>query len=266
MDKMIVIVFDNERKAYEGSKALKNLHEEGSLTLYQSTVISKDANGKVQFKESADPGPIGTALGWATGGLIGLLGGPLGFAVGALGGTVAGSIYDLSRIGVGGDFIDEVSQYLLPGKTAVVAEIEEEWVTPLDSRADALGGTIFRRSRSGFVDEQFERDVETAKAEINELKAEYNREVGEAKANVKAKLDAAHKRMESKRDQIKEAVQEDNKEFEAKLNSLQTQFDQSKYEKKASLEKRIAELKAKQELRSKKLNQAWQLAKEAVTM
>jgi uncharacterized membrane protein len=266
MDKLIVVVFDNERQAYEGSKSLKNLHQEGSLTLYQSTVISKDTIGKVKVKESADPGPVGTALGWATGGLIGLLGGPLGFAVGALGGTLAGSIYDVARVGVGADFVDEVSEYLLPGKSAVVAEIEEEWVTPLDTQVDTLGGTIFRRSRSEFVDEQLDRDVETARAEIEQLEAEYKREVGEAKAKVKAKLDAAEKRMEAKRDQIKDAIQEANREFEAKLNSLQTQFAHAKYEKKADLEKRIAELKTRQEIRTKKLNEAWQLTKEALTL
>ena len=33
MDKMIVVVFDSERKAYEGSKALKELHEREYYTL-----------------------------------------------------------------------------------------------------------------------------------------------------------------------------------------------------------------------------------------
>ena len=33
MDKMIVTVFKDERSAYEGARALRELHEEGSLTL-----------------------------------------------------------------------------------------------------------------------------------------------------------------------------------------------------------------------------------------
>ena len=75
-DKMIVVVFDNEKKAYEGSKALKDLHAEGSITLYASAVIAKDADGKVTVKQAADQGPLGTAVGLVTGSLIGLLGGP----------------------------------------------------------------------------------------------------------------------------------------------------------------------------------------------
>ena len=127
MDKMLVTVFDDERKAYEGARALKELHAEGSLTLYSAGVISKDSKGTLSVKQAADKGPAGTAVGWATGALIGLLGGPVGAAVGAASGTVAGSLYDLAQVGVDGDFLQEVLRQLLPGKTAVVAEIDEEW-------------------------------------------------------------------------------------------------------------------------------------------
>jgi len=34
MDKMVVVVFDNESKADEGCRALVNLHNENSLTVY----------------------------------------------------------------------------------------------------------------------------------------------------------------------------------------------------------------------------------------
>jgi uncharacterized membrane protein len=266
MDKMIVIVFDDERKAYEGAKALKGLHAEGSLTLYQAAVLSKDTNGQVSVKDAADRGPVGTALGWATGGLIGLLGGPVGFVLGAATGTLAGSIYDLQQLGVGGDFIDEVSLYLLPGKTAVVAEIEEEWVTPLDTRVDQLGGTLFRRGRGEFVDAEIARDIEVTKAEMKELKTEFNREAGEAKARIKAKIDTAQKNLQAKQDKIKETIENSNREFEAKLASLQEQATKARDEKKLALEKRIGELKTDQEARVKKLNQAWQLIKEAMAI
>jgi uncharacterized membrane protein len=266
MDKMVVLVFDDEHKAYEGAKALKGLHSEGSLTLYQSTVISKDAKGAVSVKESADQGPVGTAVGWATGGLIGLLGGPVGWAVGAATGTLAGSFYDLARLGVGSDFIDEVSQYLLPGKTAVVAEVEVGWVTPLDTRVEALGGKVFRRGRGEFIDAQWQKDIDTTKAEIKELNDEFSQETGEAKAKIKTKIEAAKQRLQVKQDQIKETIQNNNREFEAKLNSLQEQVTKAKDEKRAALQKRIGELKADQEARAKKLNEAWEAIKEAIAI
>ena len=83
MDKMLVVVFKDESRAYEGTNALRELHAEGSITLYAAAVIAKDAQGKVTVKQAADQGPAGTALGFATGGLIGMLGGPAGVALGA---------------------------------------------------------------------------------------------------------------------------------------------------------------------------------------
>jgi uncharacterized membrane protein len=67
MNKMIVTVFNNESSAYKGVNALKQLHAEGSLTLYAAAVIAKDAKGVVGIKQAADQGPLGTLLGWATG-------------------------------------------------------------------------------------------------------------------------------------------------------------------------------------------------------
>ena len=78
MDKMIVTVFDSERQAFEGSQVLKDLHADGTITLYAEAVIAKDADGTVAVKRAADQGPLGTAVGLVTGSLVGLLGGLCG--------------------------------------------------------------------------------------------------------------------------------------------------------------------------------------------
>ena len=87
---MIVVIFDNEKQAYEGSKVFKELDAEDSITLYANAVIAKDANGKLTVKQAADQGPLGTGVGLFTGALLGLPGGPAGVAVGALAGTTGG--------------------------------------------------------------------------------------------------------------------------------------------------------------------------------
>ncbi len=92
-------------------------------------------------------GPVGTAVGLLTGSLIGLIGGPVGVAVGATAGMYGGMLYDSAQLGIGEDFIAEVAEYLQPGKAAVVAEVWEEWTMPVDTRMEALGGVVFRRSR-----------------------------------------------------------------------------------------------------------------------
>ena len=152
-NKILVSVFDSERTAFEGLTALKDLHRDGDITLYASTVIAKDPSGTVSVRQAADRGPIGTLVGIVTGGLVGLLGGPAGVAVGAYVGGFGGLMYDLFNAGVSMDFVDEVAASLTPGKAAVVADVDETWVTPIDTRLGALGGTTFRRLPGEVIDD-----------------------------------------------------------------------------------------------------------------
>ena len=52
MDKMIVTIFDDEKSAYEGLRALKELHAEGSVTLRSAAVIVKDVQGRVSVEQA----------------------------------------------------------------------------------------------------------------------------------------------------------------------------------------------------------------------
>src|SRR5271157_5879810 len=83
MDKMLVAVFETESSAFEGLDALRDLHGSGDITLYASAVVVKDKAGKFDVRQTADEGPVGTAVGLVTGSLIGILGGPAGLALGA---------------------------------------------------------------------------------------------------------------------------------------------------------------------------------------
>lgn len=266
MNKMIVTIFNDETSAYQGARALEALHNEGSLTLNAAAVVAKDANGRVTVKEADDQGPVGTFFGLTSGALIGLLGGPIGMAVGATAGVVTGSIYDLATLGVGEDFLNEVSMNLTPGKLAVVADADEEWVTPLNTRMEALGGVVFRRARGEFIDAQLEREIAAERAELDALKAEYQRSVGEAKAKVKAQVDAVQKRFDARRALIMERVDAFERESEAKITALEEQAAKATGEMKANLDARIAEERAKHEARVKKLGTAWQLVKEAAAI
>ncbi len=124
MDRILVIVFKNEGKAYEGSRALQDLHDEGSINLYAKAVLVRGTDGEVTVRENDDIGPVGTAVGLLTGMLVGLFGGPVGIAAGASAGTFAGLVYDLAKVGVGHDFLDEIGQSLVGGQAAVAAEVQ----------------------------------------------------------------------------------------------------------------------------------------------
>ena len=141
MDRMLVVVFDTETKAYAGKQALIQLDNEGSISLYAYAVVGKNADGTANVKQGDDPGPLGTLTGTAVGSLIGLLGGPVGFAIGAASGMVAGGAVDLHNARIGEDFVADVTKELTPGKFAVVAEVQEDWTTPVDVRMEAIGGT-----------------------------------------------------------------------------------------------------------------------------
>ncbi|HEY2920201.1 MAG TPA: DUF1269 domain-containing protein [Candidatus Binatia bacterium] len=188
---MLVVVFDSVIKAYEGYRALSELHADGTIVVYAVGVIAKDSKGTVTVKQAVDQGPLGSVLSMATGSLVGLLGGPLGVAVGTIGSTLGGSMSDLANAGIGAHFVDEVSRQFLPGKSAVIAEVDEEWVIPVDTRMEALGGVVFRCARSEVVDAHVERVATALRAEIERLEAELTRTRGEARFKLATDIEIA---------------------------------------------------------------------------
>jgi uncharacterized membrane protein len=266
MDKMLVAVFDNESKAYEGFRILKDLGAEGSIAVYATAVITKDPNGKVVVKEATDQGPLGTAVGLFTGSLLGLLAGPVGLAVGAGAGTLGGVFYDLAELGIGEDFLTDVGQQLTPGKSAVVAEVWEEWVMPVDARIEAAGGVVMRRTREEVVDSKLERDAAAYKAEIANLKAEHARATKEHKAKLEAKMEAVKGKLRATQERAKAALAKATEENEAKIKALQAKLAKAQGDAKAKLEARISEGRADFKRRSEKLQQAWELTKQALAV
>lgn len=264
MNKFVVIVFPGETQAYQGTRVLMELHAEGSLTLYGMAVVAKDAKGVISTKEAADAGPLGTAVGALVGGLIGVIGGPAGAAAGAAGGALIGSLNDLFNYGVGADFLMNVSDELAPGKTALVAEVAENWTIPLDTRMEALGGTVLRTWRADFEDEQIEKEITARRAELEQLKAEFAQARQETKAKLKAKLDQAKADLEKAESRARAKLETLEKERKAKIAALEKQLTEARDDAKEKINQRIAALRADYERRAVKLKQAWQLTKEAL--
>ncbi len=265
MSKMIVSVFDDEQTAYSGAKALRELHSEGSISVYAAAIVSRDADGVVSVKDDADEGPLGTALGMLTGAIIGVIGGPAGVAVGTAAGGLFGASFDLLNMGVGIDFVNEVGSKLAPGKTAVVAEIEESWVTPLDTKMAELGAEVIRRYRTDVEDEQLERDIAAAKADYASLKQELNETHEDNKAAVSAKVDAARDRLSEMAQKSEAQRQKAVQEAEAKVAALEEQIKSASDETRGKLEATLEEVRERNALRNEKLSAAWELTKEALS-
>jgi uncharacterized membrane protein len=220
MDRMLVVVFDTETKAYEGKKALQQLENEGSIVTYAYAVIGKNAQGDVKVKQGDDPGPLGTLVGTSLGSLIGVLGGPTGLAIGALAGMVAGSTADLDNARVGDDFIDDVAKKLTPTKFAVVAEIQEDWTTPVDSRMEAIGGTVFRRALSDVKDMVDDEDTAAMKADIAQMKAEHAKARADRKAKLQEKINQLDTKIQARLEKAKERRQAAEQRAKAKAEIL----------------------------------------------
>jgi uncharacterized membrane protein len=166
MRNYIAVVFNDQRKAYEGLHALWELDHEEEITVHGAAVIHRDELGEV-YVDSKETRPIlGTAVGVGIGALLGALAGPAGAAAGAAasaaaagaaagaatGGLVGGAV-DISRADTRAQAGHETRFVLGDGQSAVIAEVSEDWTSPIDTRMSNLGGVVYRRPKSDIEDD-----------------------------------------------------------------------------------------------------------------
>lgn len=264
MNKMLITIFDNPTAAEAGLHALRRLHSEGDITLYATGVIAKDLAGLVNVQSAIDRDPVGASVGMAVGSLIGLLGGPLGLLLGASTGAVVGTLRDDWEVGVGMDFIDTVERQMTPGKVAVVAEVDEEWVTPVDAAMAELHGTVFRRARSETLVAQFDQDIAALKAELRELESEVSDASESAKAGLLAKATIARASLDAAVSRARQCEEAIRLEAETKADALQDQMKDARTGAHDRIEDRLKRVKSGHHARGAKLSQAWTLTKEAL--
>ena len=242
MYKMLAVVFNDEKSAYEGARALAELKTEGSIDVFAAAVLQKDAQGWVNTKKVQSDFPIQTFTGTAMGGLIGLLGGPAGAAVGSAAGVMAGLLGDMYTANVDEEFLTEVSTALKPGKWAVIAEVDEDWVTPVDTRMEALGGVVHRTLKSTFEHDQWSQAAADARTELEQLKAEEVDARTDRKAKLQAQIARLSKRLDAQLERAKARSQHADEEFQARVTALQSRVDKERGDRKAVLEARLAKL------------------------
>ena len=141
MDNYIVAVFDTEQAATEALHQLFLLDTtEHQIHVHGAAVVryGKDGHLAVATKET-DPG-VRTAAGVAVGALVG---GVIGAAVGG----VAGILADGAKAKEHEEAVYEASSRVLPGQSAVVAEVVEDATSPVDTLVQRLGGRVYRESK-----------------------------------------------------------------------------------------------------------------------
>ena len=175
-------------------------------------------------------------------------------AVGGAVGSSAGALGDLNIAGLNADFVDDVSRSLTAGKVAVVADVNEEWVTPVDTRMEALGGSVFRAARRQFEADERSREVGELKSEIADLKAEQAQARADDKARLQAKVDGLNTRLQQKLANAKQRSAQMQNESNARVKALQEQAAKARGDAKAKIEARIAKMREDYEKSAAKLN------------
>ena len=163
MRNYIAVVFDSSGKAYEGLHALWQLDGTAEITVHGAAVIHRNELGQVQVDTKETHPAFGTAVGVGIGALLGALAGPAGAAVGAAGGAAIGGVtggvvgagVDLGRADTRLQALDETRFVLGTGQSAVIADVSEDWTSPIDTRMKELGGGIFRRSKDDLEDDSW---------------------------------------------------------------------------------------------------------------
>ena len=218
MERIIAVVFDNEKKAYEGKTALRQVEQDGEITIYGGAIVTKHADGTASVKEFDDLGGLGALAGTSLGSLIGLLGGPVGVVVGAASGFAAGALVDINYFDdarVGEDFVADLLKSLTPNKVALVAEVDEEWTTPVDALMEKIGGTVYRRAMWEVREIADEKEIAAMNADLAQLKAEQAKVNAERKAKLQKKIDQLQAKIDAQQKKAKERKQA----FEARQKS-----------------------------------------------
>jgi hypothetical protein len=140
MHRVAVVIFEDETKAEQARSELLRLDNEGSIGIYGYEVVAKKADGAVVVMQ---PYSGGTLSPYAKA-LLGSLGDSTRLTMDVEVSLPGESPVDSKKIESGKDLIREMRDVLLPNRVAIVAEIEEEWTTGLDTHMGSLGGVVFR--------------------------------------------------------------------------------------------------------------------------
>jgi len=161
-----------------------------------------------------------------------LLGGPVGVAIGVAAGSFIGLLFDAGRDDVNVEFIDEVSKALTNGKTAVIAEIDEEWTIPVDTALEPMNAIVFRRFRYEVVDQQMERESKAIADEFNTLKEELKHANEERKAKINAAITRLKNKAQATNEVLNKKMNDTKKEFDGKAHAMQAQIKEANEKRK----------------------------------
>lgn len=205
MENIVVALFKEESKAYQGLSRLKKDCVNSSYTISQIALIKKE-NGHILADDGFDTGvktQDDTLMGGLFGSLIGVLGGPIGVLLGGSIGLLIGSNIDSNDALEGGSMLEYVSQNLVDGEVALIALVQETDETLLDTVLQPYDVSIIRYNAAEIAEE-----VES----VLEIQKEMERKVKE-------------KLREEKSEKRKLALKEKSDKLKAEFETFRKKFN-----------------------------------------
>jgi uncharacterized membrane protein len=236
MTNLIIASFSDEAKAIEASHKLTELESYGDITIYESVIVKKNADGEATLLQQTEATEgLRTLSGMAIGTMIGALAGPVGMLAGMLTGTLTGAVLESDYYDFSDDFGSKAIDNLQPGTTAIIAEVNEDSAVFIDDSLKPIGGTILRTDVDYEYDKYSDEQVEAFDAEIAEERAKIKSAAEAEKSKIQKKIGELKEKRRKRIAELKEKAQETAAKIEAPI----------KERKVARLKNRIEKYQAK---------------------
>jgi len=267
MRTFVTVIFPTGTQALQGLHAFGELHDEGTITVYEREVLERTSDGAITTTLPRVKGrPLRrTGLGGLIGALAGMVGGPLGAVLGASIGVFSGAMDDAVRRAATEDYVERIADRLTPGAFAIVAEVHEKEPAAIDARMAELGGVVLRETRREHLAEQLEEDARHRREVLAADRLRVASEDAEgAEHHVEFDMEAARRALLVVTDDARDELQETAVELDDKLDKLAAQIAQASPEIRGELEQRMDEIRRDLGERALKLTHAIELAHDAL--
>lgn len=264
MDKMVAIIFDSEKDVKAGDKILNKLAGEGQIAIFGEAVLEHSSDA-INILKSTENGPISTVFGNLVSCIVNVVGWDKSVKTPPNSETTWGLVNDVNRTLVDVEYLNEIKQMLTPGKYAIIAEINEQWVAPLNSALKPLNPIILREYRKDILDNRLQDDLFSIKKEYQELVSELKNASSDARCEIEHRMNVLKDRMQQKIELTKKRIDDIQKESTYRIDTLHNQLEKATLTAKNNIEHHINEVVEDYQSRSKKLKKAWEMTKSALS-